>query len=212
MAAYLAHEINNPLQASLGCVELAREACGEGEDASQFLDIAARELRRTARVVSRLRDLYNQAAPLAREQVDLNALLEDVLTLNLERCQLQGVELRWQGERHVPPILLDADQMRQIFLNLLLNALEAMPDGGCLHVTSARTERPAGVRVCFEDSGPGIPEEALPHIFEPLFSTKKEGLGLGLFICHTIVGEHGGCIEVDSQPGQGTTFSVWLPA
>jgi PAS domain S-box-containing protein len=213
MAAYLAHEINNPLQASLGCVELAREACGEGEDASQFLDIAAQELRRTARVVSRLRDLYNQAAPQARERVDLNVLLEDVLTLNLERCQLQGVELSWQGEPHVPPILLDADQMRQIFLSLLLNALEAMPDGGCLHVTTARTERPAGVRVCFEDSGPGIPEEVLPHIFEPFYSTRADGAGVGLFLSRKFVREHGGHIEAQNRPApyHGTIVTVWLP-
>jgi signal transduction histidine kinase len=104
------------------------------------------------------------------------------------------------------------DQLRQVFLNLVLNALDAMPGGGALRIGLEATGEPAGVWVRFEDDGPGIPEEVLPHVFEPFFSTKRERLGLGLFICHTIVTEHGGRIEIDSRLGQGTTLSVWLPA
>jgi PAS domain S-box-containing protein len=214
MASYLAHEINNPLQASLGCVELAREACAAGEGASQFLEIAARELQRTAQVVSRLRDLYNRADPQPKEPVDLNALLEDMLTLSLERCQSQAVELIWQGEPQLPPVLLETDQMRQVFLNLLLNALEAMPAGGRLRVTTARTAQPAGVQVRFEDSGPGMPEEALPHIFEPFYSTREDGAGVGLFLSRKFVREHSGHIDAQNRPTpyHGAIMTVWLPA
>jgi signal transduction histidine kinase len=104
------------------------------------------------------------------------------------------------------------DQMRQVFLNLVLNELDAMPRGGRLQVSTTHTSQPAGVRVAFTDNGVGVAPDALPYIFDPFYSTKPEGLGLGLFISQDIVKQHGGHMEVDSQMGAGTTFTVWLPA
>jgi signal transduction histidine kinase len=101
--------------------------------------------------------------------------------------------------------------MQQVFLNLTLNAIDAMPDGGELHVEVTPSEDGDGVRISFGDRGMGIAADAIPHLFDPFFTTKSDGLGLGLFISQNIVKEHGGDIEVDSQVGEGTTFTVWLP-
>ena len=99
-----------------------------------------------------------------------------------------------------------------MLLNLLLNAIEAMPQGGRLQVSTTYTSQPAGVRIAFTDSGGGIAPDVLPHVFEPFYSTRPEGLGLGLFISRNIVNQHGGQIEVDSRVGEGATFTVWLPS
>lgn len=111
----------------------------------------------------------------------------------------------------LPPLHLVADRMRQVFLNLLLNAIEAMPDGGNLQISTARTNQPDGVRIVFKDSGTGISPEVLPRIFEPFHTDKADGLGLGLYVSQKIVQEHNGHIEVESKVGQGSTFIVWLP-
>lgn len=104
-----------------------------------------------------------------------------------------------------------ADQIEQVFLNLVLNALEAMPEGGRLAIRMERTENPEGVAVAVCDTGVGIPPEVMPHIFEFLFSTKAGGTGLGLFVSREIIRAHQGTIEVASNPGEGTRFDLWLP-
>ena len=109
-------------------------------------------------------------------------------------------------------IVLAADRIQQAFLNLVLNAIEAMPDGGQLEVSASGSHEPAGVRIAFADSGKGIGADAASHLFEPFHSTKPDGLGLGLYITHGIVEEHGGRIEVESREGEGSTFTVLLPA
>jgi two-component system NtrC family sensor kinase len=102
--------------------------------------------------------------------------------------------------------------MKQVFLNLILNALDATPEGGQLAVNAYPTTGPAGVCISFTDSGLGIAPDVLPHVFDPFYSTKAQGLGLGLYITSNIVEAHGGHIDVRSHLGEGTTFSVWLPA
>jgi PAS domain S-box-containing protein len=211
LTASLTHEIKNPLQSVIGCLQLGEEALAEGSDPAPYLRVAGEEMWRIASLLDRLHDLHRPSKVAERQPTDVGALVGRVLALNVPRFREGNVEVDWQP---VAGVTMPAvpDQLQQVFLNLALNALDAMPGGGTLRIGLEATAEPVGVWVHFEDSGPGIPEEILPHIFEPLFSTKGEGLGLGLFICHTIVAEHGGCIEVDSQPGQGTTFSVWLPA
>ncbi len=105
-----------------------------------------------------------------------------------------------------------ADRIRQVFLNLFLNAMDAIPQGGGLEIRTTQTRNPAGVRVTVRDSGAGIPPAVLDRIFEPFYTTKKKGLGLGLFTSRAIVEQHHGSIEAHSRPGRGTTFLVWLPA
>jgi len=211
MAASLTHEISNPLQSVIGCLGLAEETLAEGEDAGQYIEVAREELRRAARVVSQLRDLHRRPTLARKEPADLNALVVRVLTLGLKQCQDYGVAVDWAPGTALPPLLLAVDQTEQVFLNLLLNALDAMPEGGRLLVSTRRTSRPLGASIAFTDTGTGIAPDHLAHIFEPFFSTKSDGLGMGLFVTRSIVEEHGGHIEVESQEGKGSTFTVWLP-
>lgn len=210
LVASLTHEINNPLQAVIGCLGLAQEALGQGDDADRFLTVAREELRRTAGIVGHLRGLYRPAAPGVKAPGDANTLIREVLDLSRKQIAGRGIHVitDW-GD--LPPVSMMADRLRQVVLNLILNAVDAMPDGGRLQIATAATRRPKGVRITFQDEGVGIPKEILPHIFDSFYSTKPDGLGLGLYITHGIVREHGGTISVASEPGEGTTFTVWLP-
>jgi two-component system NtrC family sensor kinase len=146
-----------------------------------------------------------------RVTIEVNVLLEQVLELSRKQCQENQIEVAWRPAAEVPPLLLATDQIKQVFLNLLLNAIEAMPGGGQLQVSTACTSQPAGVDVKFTDSGAGIAPDVLPQVFEPFYSTKPGGTGLGLAISYSIVEQHGGHIELESQVGEGSTFTVWLP-
>jgi PAS domain S-box-containing protein len=211
LAASLTHEISNPLQSVIGCLGLAEEALAEGEGVDRYLQVALQELRRVARIVARLRNLHRPSQPEERVPTDVNALLERALSLSRRKCQDHGVEVDWRAATDLPPLPLATDQMQQVFLNLLLNAVEAMPQGGRLRMSTNRTHQPAGVHISFEDDGAGIANDVLPHIFDPFYSTKPEGLGLGLFTSLDIVEQHGGHINVESEVGKGTRFKVWLP-
>ncbi len=211
LGASMAHEINNPLQAVIGCLGLAEESLSEGGDAGLYLRIAREELRRAARIVAQLRDLHRRSNPEDHEPIDLNELLEQVLLLVRKQMETLRVEVEWERADELPKLVAVPDRIRQVFLNIVLNAADAMPDGGHLRIQAQPTSEPNGVEVAFADSGAGIPAEEMGQIFEPFHSTKPEGLGLGMFIMHRIVTEHKGDIKIDSEPGRGTTVAVWLP-
>jgi PAS domain S-box-containing protein len=213
LAASLAHEINNPLQSVIGCLDLARESLEEEQpvDARRMLQIGAEELERAASIVTQLRDLNRPADVEQREPVDVKDLLERVLLLTERQCRKRRVEVDWGPEPDLPWLTVAPDQIKQVFLNLVLNAVEAMPDGGRLAVRATCTDDPQGVCFTFADTGRGIPPDVLPDVFDPFFTTKTEGLGLGLYVTQRIVDAHAGRIDVESQVGQGTTFTVWLP-
>lgn len=212
LAASLAHEINNPLQTVIGGLELVEESLPEGQDAQQFLQLATRELERAASIVSQLRDLNRPSKPEEGRPADITALIDHVLALTENQCQQQQVEVVWMATDDLPSLTLVPDRIQQVFLNLMLNAVEAMPDGGRLEICARPTEGPAGIRISVADRGRGITAERAAHLFEPFYTTKPDGLGLGLYVTHNIVKEHGGHIEVESREGEGTTFTVWLPA
>jgi PAS domain S-box-containing protein len=211
LAASLSHEINNPLQSVIGCLGLAEETLADGGDVSRYLQVARDELRRAARIVSQLRDMQRQSSPEERVPTDVNALLEHVLTLSRNQCQDRGIEVVWNKSDDLPSLSLVPDRIQQVFLNLILNAIDAMQRDDRLQVSTAHTRQPVGVRVTVTDSGVGITPDVLPHIFDPFSSTKPDGLGLGLFTSQQIVKQHGGRIKVDTKVGEGTTFTVWLP-
>jgi PAS domain S-box-containing protein len=213
LAASLAHEINNPLQSVIGCLGLAQESLevDEKEEARELLRIAAEELERAAGIVSDLRDLNRPTDPDDRKPVDVNLQMEHILMLTREQFQKRDVEVEWEPAEGLPALIVAPDRISQVFLNLVLNALEAMPDGGRLRIGTDCTSDPAWIRVTFADTGCGIAPEAIPHLFDPFYTTKANGLGLGLYITHNVVEEHGGRIEVESLLDRGTTFTVWLP-
>lgn len=211
MAASLAHEINNPLQSVIGCLGLAEEALAEGGDTGRYLQVAREGLRRVAGTMNRLRDLRRRSRPEEKEPVDVNGLLEEVLTLNRRRCLDAGVEIAFSGMDGLPRLMAVPDRMQQVLMNLLLNAIDAMPEGGYLQVKTTCSRRPARVHISISDTGEGIAPDVMPQIFDPFYSSKAQGLGLGLYVVRTIVQEHGGTVEVESQESQGTTFTVHLP-
>jgi PAS domain S-box-containing protein len=211
LGASLAHEINNPLQSIIGCVGLAEESMPEGSEAGRYLEVAHSELYRVARTVAQLRDLHRETESDQLEPVDLNSLMSQLLTLNEPRFAELGIEAEWKPAASLPAVPGVPDRLRQVFLNLILNAIDAMPQGGRLSVRTSRSRKPGGARVTVGDTGKGIPEAVLPRLFEPFYSTKKQGLGLGLFTSRSIVEQHKGTIQVRSRPGKGTTFTVWLP-
>lgn len=212
LAASFAHEINNPLQSVVGCLGLAQELLASGEDASLYLQVASEEVERAARIVRQLRDLHRRSDPGKRTYVDVNTLLEKVLLLTRKQCQERQIEVVWEAANDLPVLRLIGDRMQQVFLNLVLNAIEAMSGGGRLYISAAHTDDPRGVRIRFADTGPGIPADLVQRIFEPFESSKDQGLGLGLYVSKSIVEDHGGRIEVESEAGEGTAFTVWLPA
>lgn len=215
LTAAFAHEIKNPLQAVIGCLGLLAETLAQertlSDEAQRFLHVARSELHRADRVVNRLREFHRRGADTPTPTSVAN-ILEEVLLLTRKQCEHQFVTAEVQVKGELPPVLARQDELRQLFLNLVLNALEAMPEGGVMRITAEGTIDPPGVRVTIADSGLGIPAEALPHIFDFLYTTKESGTGLGLFVCQDIVDHHGGEITATSVEGAGTTVTVWLPA
>ncbi|MHB1296270.1 MAG: MASE3 domain-containing protein [Anaerolineae bacterium] len=212
LAASLAHEINNPMQAIIGCLGLANEALDEGGDAIRYLQVARDEIRRVARIVGQLREVHRPANAGDLISGDVGAVLERVRLLNDKQCEEKGVEMVYTPLTPLPTVMMVPDQIQQVFLNLVLNALDAMPGGGHLELCASASQDPEGVLITCHDTGTGIPADALPRIFDMFESTKAGGTGLGLFISRSIVNQHGGHIDVESRSGEGTTFTVWLPA
>jgi len=212
LGASLAHEINNPVQAVIGCLGLAEEMLEPDSAVNSYLEIAMQELERTAEIVTQLRDLGRESEPKKKEPTDLNAFIGRVLLLTRKRCQNQDIEVEWIPAANLPSISSSKEHLQQVLLNVILNAVDAMPRGGKLHLSTVLTSKPRGVGVVIADSGMGIESERLANIFEPFHSSRPDGLGLGLFISKNIIEEHGGKIEVESRVGEGSKFTVWLPA
>lgn len=210
LAASIAHEINNPLQAISGCIDLA-QATSDPEKIKRYLALATTELERLASVVRRMLDFYRPARA-ERVPVNVRELMEDVLLLSGKRLQHARVRVQTRWADDIPYVSGVADQLKQVFLNMILNAVEAMPQGGTLDIRG-QTVRDGGewVVLSIADSGAGVPPQDLERIFEPFFTTKPDGTGLGLAVSHSIISQHGGRIIVDSAPGHGTTFTIWLP-
>jgi signal transduction histidine kinase len=207
LAASVAHEVNNPLQAIALQLELIADE-ELPEPAGGRLATVQVELARIANIVQRLLD-FQRPTPGERAPHQVSALLDDVLKLADKQLQQHSVTVVREEGDDPYPVLVVGDQIKQVFLNLVLNTVEAMPDGGELRVCTQQSN--GAIRVNFTDTGSGIPPEIVDHIFEPFFSTKAKGTGLGLAVSHQIVTGHGGSLEVASVPGQGSTFTVQLP-
>jgi len=217
LAASLAHEVNNPLQSVVGFLSLLEESlAGDGKtskkEARGYVRIAIEEVKRAAHLVHEMRNLNQPSEPEDWKPSDVNDLVERVMALIHKKSQEQHVQITWEAADNLPLIPVVPDRIQQVFLNLTLNALEAMPDGGELHISTARTANPPGVEIHFADSGVGIAFADIGKLFKPFHTTKDAGMGLGLYISQSIVREHGGRIDVESVAGEGANFAVWLPA
>ena len=216
LAAGVMHEINNPLATIGACVAAIEGRLGGTADGTvkEYLDIIETEVHRCTRIVDQLLDFSRPKGDASRrEPTDLNALVEQTLFLlkHHQRFKRLSVE-RGLGEG-LPPVMVDAERMVQAFMSIMLNAADAMDRGGALRVRTAFDRERDEAVVEFEDTGTGIPASELTKIFEPFYTTKPpgRGTGLGLTICYSIVEEQGGRIGVQSEPGRGTTFRIYLP-
>ena len=223
MAAGLAHEIRNPLGAIKGAAQLlmtdgSAKGTSISSESSEFLAIIVEEANRLNNVVTRFLDYARPERPgrEGADKVDLNLVVRKTVQL-LQGENLKNVDLRVRLDEQLPLVAGDPESLIQVFLNLGQNALQAMPEGGTLEILSTRRRRSRlgygqFAEVRFRDTGIGIPRDRLKKLFIPFYTTKQKGTGLGLAISHRIINQHGGTIEVRSTIGQGSTFSVFLPA
>jgi signal transduction histidine kinase len=210
LAATIAHEVNNPLQVVRTRLELALEGMDAGEPVQrEDLEVVNREIDRIAQILQGLRNLLRPTEE-AETVVVVNDAVREVLVLMEKQLHRQRVTTSMDLAPESPRILGRGNQLKQVFLNLILNALEAMPQGGELKMTTA-LDSEEWVLISFADTGAGISPSRLAQIFEPFYTTKAQGLGLGLAVCLTIVEAHGGRISAESGEGQGTCFQIRLP-
>jgi len=222
MAVGVAHEIRNPLGAIRGAVQLLARELGPEPQLAEYTDVLLKEVDRVNRIIETLLDL---GRPVQVKLVPLNVhqLLERVILLGEEAASAAGVTLVRRYDPSLPPILGDEDRLLQVFHNLVRNGLEAMKHGGRLTLSTRVSLNPlygkmdlgAGQRTMVEvaviDEGGGIPTAARGRVFDPFFTTKERGLGLGLAVCHRILDEHRGAIDIESAEGRGTTVTCFLP-
>ncbi len=214
LAAGLAHELNNPIGIISSRIELMlldAESRPLAEEVREDLEVLHRNAQRVARIAQGLLSFARQS-PGDQAPVDVNHVVEETLLLVDREISKHGITLTRRLSPGLPLVRGDGNALQQVVLNLLTNARDALPEGGEIVVeTAAVRGRPGSVRVRVRDSGPGIPPEMIPRIFDPFFTTKSNGTGLGLSISHGIVRDHGGTLDVESQPGRGTTFVITFP-
>jgi signal transduction histidine kinase len=208
LAMSLAHEINNPLQAIQNCLHLTLEFELDTDRKTYYLNLAREEVERLSLLVQSMLDFYR---PSRSDQptADMLNVIERVLALSDQKLRHNqiNVQLDFPAQPLVAPIA--SDQLGQVCLNLIVNAAEAMENGGTLRISACTRDDTIELRLA--DTGPGIPPADLPHIFEPFYTTKAEGTGLGLAIGYSIIEQHGGTLNVESQPDSGATFIIRLP-
>jgi signal transduction histidine kinase len=212
LAAGIAHEIRNPLVAVKTFLDLLPQRHGDKEFMTNFRDLSLTELRRVTDLITDLLALGKSAAA-ERRSVELGPIVEPIARLMDSTARKRGVEIVVSVQPGIPPVHADPDQLKQVILNLVLNAIDASPEGARVTL-GLRTPRAGRDRIVLEvrDEGPGIPPDKLKTIFHPFFTTKETGTGLGLALVHQMVLEHGGEIVVESEVGRGSVFRVTLPA
>lgn len=211
LAASIAHEFNNPICGIRNVLQGLRRRLPLAATDKDLVDLAVRECDRVARLTHDLQS-FNRPTTAELVQLDLHGALEDILLLCKKDLENAGITVERDYAAELPQVLAVPDQLKQVFLNLLTNAREAMePGGGVIRISSGRRDNEVMLRVC--DSGSGIAEADLPHIYEPFFSTKPavKCTGLGLAVSYGIIQRHGGRIEAESEPGRGACFTIRLP-
>jgi PAS domain S-box-containing protein len=213
MLAGVAHELNNPLTAILGVTELLRERPGADDSTKRQLELTHRQARRAARIVQNLLEFSRPASP-QKKPLDLNNILERTLQLHEHSLRRNNIEVDSRLPGELPGVIGDANQLIQVFLNLITNAEQAIRevrDSGRIQIRAGRNGNQLTITV--QDDGVGIRPEALPRIFDPFYTSKRPGggTGLGLSICMSIIREHGGNIEADTFPAGGSAFTIYLP-
>jgi two-component system NtrC family sensor kinase len=222
LAAGIAHELNNPLTGILTFSHLMRKKMPDGSQDAEDLDLVIRETKRCATIIRRLLDFAREKAP-EKKFADLNQIISDTVRITERPAHLRDIDITMELAADLPPVWVDADLIKQVIMNILVNAQHAIEEKGSITIRSrrfpkARSPEPGAdpvpmVEISITDTGCGIPEKNLQRIFDPFFTSKEvgKGTGLGLSVSHGIVRAHGGAIEVESKVGEGSTFRVYLP-
>jgi two-component system NtrC family sensor kinase len=222
LAAGIAHELNNPLTGILTFSTLTRQAMPDGSPEAEDLDLVIQETKRCSSIIKRLLDFAREKAP-ERKFTDLNQIAEDTVQLIERPAHLSDIDIALDLDRDLPPVWVDEDMIKQVIVNLLVNAQHAIKDEGSIIIRSRRLPEPKSlepgmdavpmVELSVIDTGCGIPEQDLQRVFDPFFTSKGvgEGTGLGLSVSHGIIKAHNGAIEVESAVGEGSTFNIYLP-
>jgi len=213
MAASIAHEVNNPLAGVLAYAQLLTRKVDSGDitrgDALSYLSKIEMETTRSGKLIRNLLD-FSRQSPLTLKPINANEVIDQTLGLTAHLAKRHHIEVIKELSQSLPNILADADQLQQVFTNLILNAIQAMPKGGVLTIRTSADDNTVEIEV--SDTGCGISPENMPKLFTPFFATKREvqGVGLGLAVAYSIVQRNKGKIEVESKQGEGSTFTVRL--
>jgi signal transduction histidine kinase len=212
MAAGIAHEIKNPLTGIAAAVTIIKDDFASTDARTEILNEVLEQVKRLDKTVN---DLLFFGKPTQPEPTytDINSTLKKTLMFASQHRGGKNIEKRLELQEDLSPVYVDQKQIQQVFLNLILNAIQAMHDNGLLTVGTSMVEKDGmpWVRITIADTGPGMPAQILEKIFTPFFTTKAQGTGLGLAICHKLISQHGGDISVTSEDGKGTVFTVDLP-
>ncbi len=222
LASGVAHELNNPLTGILTFSHLLREKMPDDSRDAEDMDLVIRETKRCAAIIKRLLDFAREKQP-EKKFNDINRIIEDTVHIVERPAHLRDIVITMDLDRTLPPIWIDADQIKQVIMNMIVNAQQAVEEKGSITIRTRRAAEPRPsaqsaepvpmVEISIIDTGCGIPEHNLRRIFDPFFTSKDvgKGTGLGLSVSHGIIEAHGGAIEVQSNIGEGSTFSVFLP-
>jgi two-component system NtrC family sensor kinase len=210
MAAGVAHEINNPLTSILINTHLVLEKLEKNSASRENLNLIADETSRCSEIVKGLLEFSHQNPP-EKKFADVNDIINLSIDVLKNQVTFQNIKIKKRLDADLPQIQIDSDKIKQVFLNLMLNAAEAMPDGGSLVIISRLSEKKKNIEIELTDSGLGIAKENINKLFDPFFTTKTGGTGLGLAVSYGIIEQHKGKIEVKSQEGRGSSFIIKLP-
>jgi two-component system sensor histidine kinase HydH len=210
LAAGVSHEIRNPLSSIKGFATYFKERYHDVPENQQISNLMIQEVDRLNRVVGQLHE-FARPITVSKKPINIRTFLENSLKLIENQASEANINIQTRLDAEIDEILADPDRIKQVSLNLYLNAMESMKNGGSLTVWLLKNEEEDGIKIRVQDTGTGINEDDLTHIFDPYFTTKASGTGLGLAIAHNIIEAHDGEIRVDSKLGQGTTVTILLP-
>lgn len=212
MASQLAHELNNPIYGIMNCLDLLKDAVPETSEKRRYLDLAYNECQRTSGLLIKMLKFFKPDDE-EKNPTDINRLLEETLLFYEKQFKNLNIRVIMDLSTDLPRVMAVGSHLKQVFINMIINANSAMPSGGELKIGSGFLPEEDAVTVTIQDTGVGIRPENLDRIFEAFFTTKKKvkGVGLGLSISYGFIKEHGGRIDVQSEEGKGTTFTIYLP-